>query len=724
MHNPDCQRCAVACKTSEPLTDPMKKLICVSVIALGLQAQAAPLLPDQLELRNTIRFAADLDISPNSMFNPRYFDGDVYANQINTPAFGRYRSGSSVPAMVVDNTGIAWEHRMVAPFRGDQRTVYLLGSSGANHQLWSRYDFNGANPVDAAVPGDGQSAEGFDWVDPNTVIYTTYNPSANRRRLSLARVTADPFVVSVDTRWNSNGFIETSATTRIRNIRVGDQYSGHAYYGDAGQNDNPAFYVLDLATGVETLLGRAGALSGGGSFGVWTVVERGGYLYVQTTDNGIQVYGMASATALGPLHAAYTAERLEALTGYGGQFWGLDVSPDGKKLLLGAAGGMLFEVGEPLPLRLRNRIQLAADLGIPASSIFNPRYFDGDVYANQINTPAFGRYPSGTNVASLLVDNTAVPLEHRMVAPFRGDERSVYLLGSSGAVGGNTTFFTRYDFDGQNRVDAEIPGGGQTAEGFDWVDPNTIIYTTYNPSANRRRISLAQVTAEPFAMTVDTRWNSNGYIETSATTRIRNVRVGDRFSGHAYYSDAGQNDNPAFFAIDLETGAETLLGRAGALTGGGSFGVWTVVERGGYLYVQTTDNGIQVYTMTSATALGPLHLAYPKELLDEATGYSGQYWGFDVAPDGTLLLGGANSQVFELEVRRTEPALLGIARSGNDIMLSWSLAITDAVVQATSVLSASAFADLEPQPEILSGPELNTAILPVGPANVFYRLRR
>ena len=77
-----------------------------------------------------------------------------------------------------------------------------------------------------------------------------------------------------------------------------------------------------------------------------------------------------------------------------------------------------------------------------------------------------------------------------MVAPFRGTYATTYLLASSGAMPATTTF-SRYDFDGQNRVDVEVPGGGQGAEGFDWVDDQTIIYTIYNPSANRRRLALA-----------------------------------------------------------------------------------------------------------------------------------------------------------------------------------------------------------------------------------------
>ena len=700
----------------------MKNLILGAVYFVALYTQAAPYLPDQLELRTTINLAGDLGISGNSMFNPRFFDRNIYANQINTPAFGRYPSGSSTPSLAVDNSSIPLDHRMVAPFRGPNSSIYMLAAGGANNTTFSRYDFDGQNRVDVEVPGGGQAAESFDWVDNNTIIYTTYNPSANRKRLSLAQVVAEPFSVTADTRWNANGFVTTSASTRLRNVRVGDLYSGYAYYGDAGQNNNPKFYAINLATGAETLLGSAGTLTGSGSFGLWTVVERGGYLYVHTTDNGIQVYSLTSATTLGSLATTYTKERLDELTGYTGQYWGFDLSPDGKKLLLGAAQGIVYELAPIPPLRLRTTINLAGDLGISGSSMYNPRLFDGDIYVNQINTPAFGRYPSGSSTPSLAVDNSSIPLDHRMVAPFRGPNSSIYMLAAGGA---NNTTFSRYDFDGQNRVDVEVPGGGQAAESFDWVDNNTIIYTTYNPSANRKRLSLAQVVAEPFSVTADTRWNANGFVTTSASTRLRNVRVGDLYSGYAYYGDAGQNNNPKFYAINLATGAETLLGSAGTLTGSGSFGLWTVVERGGYLYVHTTDNGIQVYSLTSATTLGSLSTTFTKEDLDTATGYTGQYWGFDVSTDRkTLLLGGAQGLVFELAVQGEEPLLLGISRSGTDVVLSWPAPITAAVIQAASSLSPPNFADLNPQPSVTISQNLNQATIPIGAANVFYRLRK
>jgi hypothetical protein len=310
----------------------------------------APYWMEQLQLHVTVRPSADLGVAPNSMFNPRFFDGDIYANQINNPCFGRYHAGSGSPELVVDNTANPlWQHRMVAPFRGPNRSAYLLGSSsgaGPTTTL-SRYDFDGHNRVDIAAP-DGQTVEGFDWVNDTTIIFTCYSGADNQKRLYLADVTANPFAVSKNTRWNTNGYALTSVSTRIRNVRVGDKYSGFAYYGDASQNSSPRFYALNLTNGVSSLLGNAGTLTGSGSFGLWTVVERGGYLYVQTTDNGIQVYNMVDAVTLGSLYTTYAKDKLDALTGGSTQYYGLDVTPDGATLLLGGLEGKVAELGTPL----------------------------------------------------------------------------------------------------------------------------------------------------------------------------------------------------------------------------------------------------------------------------------------------------------------------------------------------------------------------------------------
>ena len=174
--------------------------------------QAQPLLPGQLQLRVTINLGTDLGIGGNSTFNPRFFDGFDYVNQINTQqGFGRYPSGSSTPALVVNNQSII-EHRMVTPFRGALSSTYMLGSgSGTLTTTLSRYDFDGSNRVDVNTP-DLQTAEGFDWVDDDTLIYTDYT-SGNRKRLYLVDVVAQPFSLAVNTAWNANGYITTSVGT-------------------------------------------------------------------------------------------------------------------------------------------------------------------------------------------------------------------------------------------------------------------------------------------------------------------------------------------------------------------------------------------------------------------------------------------------------------------------------------------------------------------------------
>jgi hypothetical protein len=231
------------------------------------------------------------------------------------------------------------------------------------------------------------------------------------------------------------------------------------------------------------------------------------------------------------------------------------------------------------------------------------------------------------------------------------------------------------------------------------------------------------VVADPFAVNANTAWNTDGYITTSVSTRIRNVRKGDVYSGYAYYGDAGQATDPKFYALNLATGAETLLGNlTGTLTGATtSFGLWTVAERNGYLYVQTSDNGIYVYSMTDATTLGSLYTTFTKEQLDALTGGSPQYYGFDATPDGTrMLLGGQGGNVFELGQRPS----LSISQAGTQIFISWPASVAAQVIQSSASLSQGSFSDLSPQPTIVQDGELNTATIPIGAENKFFRLSK
>jgi hypothetical protein len=316
----------------------------VGVEAVIQASSGGPLLPGQLQHRATLQLSGDAGLGANTMYNARFFDGAIHVCQLNAFGLGRYPSGSPLPAMAVP---IDHEPRMLAPFRGAYSTTYLLNSSGTGTTGFSRFDFNGGNRLDADAP-DSMKVEGFDWVDEDTIIYAVYT-SGSRNRLYLADVAAEPFAVNRNTAWNAEGYITTSVSTRIRNVRVGDVYAGYAYYGDAGQANNPNFYAIDLATGAETLLGNAGTLTGiTTSFGLWTVVERGGYLYVHTTDNGVQVYHLTDATTLGALVTTYDAAALKAVTGWGGQFWGSDLTSDGRRMVLSGGEGFVFELGQPI----------------------------------------------------------------------------------------------------------------------------------------------------------------------------------------------------------------------------------------------------------------------------------------------------------------------------------------------------------------------------------------
>ena len=722
-----------------------KTLLLAAACLVASLAQAAPVPSGQWQHSLTVRPS---NYNPpqqgNTTYNPRYFDGEIYATEISGPTyrcFGRFDSntgqflGGGIPAVN--------EHRMIGRLRGPGGSTYVMGTGGDNGSAtliptFTRYDFDysASNPV-ALNSIDSQVVESFDWVDDDTMISTCY-VSGQRKKLYLTDVTANPFGLTKNTTWNANGYVENTAlTTRIRNVRVGQIYSGYAYYGDAGQNTNPKFYAIDLATGASTLLGNLGTLTGGGSFGLWTVVERGGYLYVQTTDNGILVYNMTSATVLGSLYTTYTKAELDAATGLAttDQYYGMDLSPDGTKMLLGAAFGNVYQLQAHVPIasgqwQLRATIRPSADNPPQqGSSTYNPRYFDGEIYATQISGDTFrcfGHYLSG--VATFLGGAIPPINEHRMLGRLRNPAGSPYFMATGGAIGpALTTFattFTRYDSDyyASNPV-AVNSIDDQVVESYDWVDDDTMISTCY-VSGQRKKLYLTDVTADPFGLTKNIAWNANGYVEnTLLTTRIRNVRVGQMYSGYAYYGDAGQNTNPKFYAINLANGVSTLLGGLGTLTGSGSFGLWTVVERGGYLYVQTTDNGILVYNMVDATTLGSLSTTYTKAELDAATriNTTDQYYGLDVSTDGKkILLGAPLGNVYELE-----PAFgLSISRSGTNVVLSWSAFHTGAVVESSSSLETS-FTELTPQPVVTAVGDLNVAVIPIDPAvPAFFRLRK
>ena len=316
----------------------------VTTLALG-----EPLPSGSLKVGTVIDIGKEL-VSSSSMYNPRSFGGKNYVVQINSPqrGVGCYPAGSAIYEALAGIEDGA-EPRMAGPF---QAADYVLFSGGASNDYFSRIDPNLNLDTRILATNLDVRPSSYDWVDDDTIIHNSYK-SGLRANLYLTDVNPEPFQVTANTNWNANGYVTTEATTRIRNVRVGDIYSGYAYYGDAGTN-TAGFWAINLATGVSTQLETL-SVTGDGSWGLWTVKEVDRFLYVHTTHDGIYVYNMTDATTLGTLHTRYTKDSLDALAEDTNPNWGFDVVDDGGRMLLSAGLGRVIEIidsriaGAPTP---------------------------------------------------------------------------------------------------------------------------------------------------------------------------------------------------------------------------------------------------------------------------------------------------------------------------------------------------------------------------------------
>jgi len=301
-------------------------------------ASGAPVPAGSLRVGTVMDLGKELAAS-NSMYNPRSYGGKNYVVQINAPqrGVGCYPVGSARYEALADIGGGA-ETRMADAFPA---AAYVLLAGGADNDYFSRIDPNLNLDTQVFAANLGVRPSSYDWVDQDTVIHNSY-ASGLRSNLYLTDIHADPFQVSANTTWNANGHVTTGATARIRNVRVGDVYSGYAYYGDSGVNA-AGFWAIDLGTGVSTRLGTLD-VTGDGSWGLWTVKESDGFLYLHTTHNGIYVYSMVDATTLGALHTTYTKETLDTLAQDTNPNWGFDVVDDGARMLLCAGVGKVIDI--------------------------------------------------------------------------------------------------------------------------------------------------------------------------------------------------------------------------------------------------------------------------------------------------------------------------------------------------------------------------------------------
>ncbi len=269
------------------------------------QASGVPLPSESLKVGTVIDIGKELP-ARSSMYNPRSFGGKNYLVQINAPqrAVGCYPAGSTNYEALA-NIKDGAEVRMAGAFPAAN---YVLLAGGAENDYFSRIDPNLSLTTRAFAKTPAVMPSSYDWVDEDTVIHTSYK-SGLRANLYLTDIKPDPFQVTANPSWNADGYVPTAATTRIRNVRVGDHYKGYAYYGDSGVK-TAGFWAINLATGVSTPLGTL-AVTGDGSWGLWTVKEVDGFLYVHTTHDGIYVFTLTDATTLGPLHTRYTKESLD-----------------------------------------------------------------------------------------------------------------------------------------------------------------------------------------------------------------------------------------------------------------------------------------------------------------------------------------------------------------------------------------------------------------------------
>jgi hypothetical protein len=312
----------------------------VLLLTVGITQQAlgVPLPSESLKVGTVIDIGKEL-AARSSMYNPRSFGGKNYVVQINVPqcAAGCYPAGSTAYEALADIGGGA-ETRMAGAFPA---AGYVLLSGGAGNDYFSRIDPNLNLDTRVFATTLAVTPSSYDWVDDDTIIHNSYK-SGLRNNLYLTDIHPDPFQVTANTRWNANGYVASGTTTRIRNVRVGDIYSGYAYYGDAGVK-TAGFWAINLATGVPTRLGTVD-VTGDGSWGLWTVKEVDGFLYVHTTHNGIYVFTMTDATTLGTLQTIYTKERLDALAEDANPNWGFDVVDGGARMLLSAGVGRVIEI--------------------------------------------------------------------------------------------------------------------------------------------------------------------------------------------------------------------------------------------------------------------------------------------------------------------------------------------------------------------------------------------
>jgi hypothetical protein len=350
-------------------------------------------------------------------------------------------------------------------------------------------------------------------------------------------------------------------------------------------------------------------------------------------------------------------------------------------------------------------LKLRASTTPPSGSggIYNLRIINDRTFFAAIITGGTKATAGRTNASQFTIAYDAAPATNdiRATIPFQGVNSESYILLGGGSSNNN---FRRYSFSMANETSATLPFANTGSHGVDWVNDNTLLFSGYE-TGTRNRLHLVTVTPDPFSLSVNTLWNSNGYVN-SAATRIRDVRVGRFFRTHAYYADsiASYPATAGVYALNLTTGTETKIIDLTNLNSE----IYSVVEASGYLFVHTFGHGVFVYKLGDATSIaeslsGNLQTTYySKSLFDTIASASSSNYAFDVSENlSQMALAYATTKISHF-VKNEAPTISDVTNQNT----SEDTAITGVTVSIADIDSTITCASL-------SATSSNTALLPV-----------
>ena len=143
---------------------------------------AAPIPKQWLKLSAQMQVFEDLGYV-NTCYNPRNFNNQNFVGELalgDVQGIARYPTGSPVPEATLDfaDSSSNTESRMWAPMDGGQGTDFVLLAGGSNQDRFSRLDYGSLQ--NRIFVGPALRPESFDWVDNDTIVFTSYEPGLRK----------------------------------------------------------------------------------------------------------------------------------------------------------------------------------------------------------------------------------------------------------------------------------------------------------------------------------------------------------------------------------------------------------------------------------------------------------------------------------------------------------------------------------------------------------------